>query len=271
MMQLIRNLLVITVLVAASLQLALAETIGNFLGMKFVIVPAGEFIMGTNDLVEAAMEMPEPNVDEIRDEGPSHRVILNKPFLLGQTEITQAQWLEVMENKPGPEKLWSQNNWRDLPVVSVSWFMAQRFTEELSKMDKEFEYRLPTEAEWEYAARAGSGDIRPWPLDDLEDYAWFINNSGDEPQPVATRKPNAFGLYDMIGNVWEWTADWYAPDTYKTGQRTNPMGPETGEVRVRRGGSYHCPIHMTRVGLRSADEPGRRYSVLGFRVIAEKK
>ena len=270
-MKLIKCLLVTGALLAISLQAAAIETIDNFLGIAFVTITAGEFVLGTNDLVEASMEMPEPEIDKIRDEGPPHRVIFNKTFLLGQTEITQAQWLEVMENKPGPEKLWTQENWRELPVVSVSWFMAQRFTEELSKMDKEYHYRLPTEAEWEYAARAGSTGLRPWPLDELEDHAWFINNSGDEPQPVATRKPNAFGLYDMIGNAWEWTADWYAPDTYKTGQRTNPKGPGTGEVRVRRGGSYHCPIHMTRVGLRSADDPGRRYSVLGFRVIAEKK
>jgi len=247
------------------------ETTKNFLGIQFVSIPAGEFVMGTSDLVEAAMEMPEPDIDKLRDESPAHKVIVSRPFLLGETEITQAQWLEVMENKPGPEKYWAQENWRELPVVSVSWFMAQRFTEELGKMDPEYNYRLPTEAEWEYAARAGSKTMRPWPLDDLEEHAWFINNSGDEQQPVGTRKPNAFGLYDMIGNVWEWTADWYAADTYKTGQRFDPQGPDTGRVRTRRGGSYHCPLHMTRVGLRSADEPGQRYSVLGFRVVAEKK
>lgn len=248
-----------------------SETVENFFGMKFVQIPAGEFVMGTTDLEEASMEMPEPDVNKLRDESPAHTVIFEQPFLLGQAEITQAQWLKVMENKPGPEKNWQQKNWRNLPVVSVSWFMAQRFTEELSKMDKHYHYRLPTEAEWEYAARAGSTGLRPWPLDDLEEYAWFINNSGDEPQSVATRKPNAFGLYDMIGNVWEWTADWYAPDIYKQGKRINPQGAKKGSARVRRGGSYHCPLHLTRVGYRSADDPDKRYSVLGFRVVAEKK
>ena len=259
------------ILLVCFLQIANSETVENTIGMKFVLIPAGEFVMGTKDLEAAAMEMSEPDVNKLRDESPAHSVVFEQPFFLGQTEITQAQWLKVMENKPGPEKNWQQKNWRDLPVVSISWFMAQRFTEELSKMDKHYHYRLPTEAEWEYAARAGGTGLRPWPLDDLEEHAWFIHNSGDEPQPVATRKPNAFGLYDMIGNVWEWTADWYAPNIYKQGKRTNPQGPKKGKARVRRGGSYHCPLHLTRVGYRSADDPGKRYSVLGFRVVAEKK
>ncbi|HID82286.1 MAG TPA: hypothetical protein EYH06_01000 [Chromatiales bacterium] len=253
------------------LQMANSETIENFLNIEFVRVPAGVSVMGTEDLEAAAMEMPEPDVNKLHDESPAHTVVFEQPFFLSKTEITQAQWLKVMENKPGPENNWQQKNWRDLPAVSISWFMAQRFAKELSKLDKHYNYRLPTEAEWEYAARAGSTDLRPWPLDDLEEHAWFINNSGDEPQPVATRKPNAFGLHDMIGNVWEWTADWYASDIYKQGRRINPKGPEKGNARVRRGGSYHCPLHLTRVGYRSADDPGKRYSVLGFRVVAEKK
>ena len=259
------------VLLVCVMQTTHAETIENFLGMKFVQIPSGEFLMGTSDLEAAAMEMPEPDASKIQDESPTHSIVFDRAFNLGQTEITQAQWLKVMENKPGPEKYWQQKNWRELPVVSVTWFMAQRFTEELSKIDKHYNYRLPTEAEWEYAARAGSTGLRPSSLDDLEEYAWFINNSGDEPQPVATRKSNSFGLYDMIGNVWEWTADWYAPETYKQGKRTNPKGPEKGSARVRRGGSYHCPLHLTRVAYRSADDPGKRYSVLGFRIVAEVK
>ncbi len=250
-----------------------AETT-NSLGMRLTSIPAGTFIMGTRDVSSAMMEVPESDAANFADETPAHPVTISHSFYIGTTEITQAQWFAVMENKPGPEKYWQQKNWRDLPVVSISWGMANRFVDELNKKDKKFKYRLPSEAEWEYAARAGSTESRPWSEGQLEDYAWFINNSGDKPQPVATKKPNAFGLYDMIGNAWEWTADWYASDAYtkqgKTKQgRVDPQSPKKGSKRVRRGGSYHCPLHMTRVAYRAADNPGSSYSVLGFRVLAE--
>jgi formylglycine-generating enzyme required for sulfatase activity len=147
--------------------------------------------------------------------------------------------------------------------------MAQRFARELGRLDPEHRYRLPTEAEWEYAARAGSRGLRPFPDEDLGRHAWFIQNSGDEPQPVGTREPNAFGLHDMLGNAWEWTADWYDAGTYTEGSRIDPRGPEDGVARVRRGGSYHCPAHLVRPGYRAADDPDRRYSVLGFRLVME--
>ena len=245
----------------------------NPLGMRFIEVPAGDFTMGTADPGEAAMAMPDGSVDSVRDETPAHRVHFARPLLLGRTEVTQGQWLAVMENRPGPAANWQHEQWQVLPVVSVSWPMAQRFAEELGKLDPGHRYRLPTEAEWEYAARAGSEGLYPWPEDQLEQHAWFINNSGDQPHPVATREANAFGLHDMIGNVWEWTGDWYAADRYaqlSTVQPANdPIGPQQGSKRVRRGGSFHCPLHMTRVGYRAPDAPGSRYSVLGLRVVAE--
>lgn len=254
-----------------SLPARAAETIENFLGMRFVKIPAGEFIMGTEDLVPAIMEIPEPKENALVEETPAHTVVISKSFYIGQTEVTQQQWLTVMENKPGPEAVWRRDDWQSLPVASVNWFMAQRFVEELSKMDSRYSYRLPTEAEWEYVAKDGVNDLRPVDLDALEDHAWYIMNSGDLPQPVATRMPNGFGVYDMMGNVWEWVSDWYAPDTYTQAGRTDPMGPDQGTSRVRRGGSYHCPLHLTRPGYRSANSPATRFDVLGFRVIAEPR
>lgn len=248
-----------------------SDLIENFLGMYFVKIPAGEFVMGNDDLTSAIMEIPEPEENALVEESPAHTVVISKPFYLAQTEVTQQQWLKVMENKPGPDELWQREDWKSLPVVSVNWFMAQRFVEEINKMDDKYRYRLPTEAEWEYVAKAGVNDLRPVALDELEDHAWFINNSKDIVQAVATRKPNRFGVYDMMGNVWEWVDDWYAADTYTKEKRTDPTGPANGRSKVRRGGSYHCPLHLTRPGYRSANPPDTRYEVLGFRVIAEAR
>jgi len=247
------------------------ETITNPLGMVFVRIPAGEFVMGTEDLAGARREIPEPASQEIGDEAPAHRVIITRPFYLAQTELTQGVWYQVMGSRPGPEAFWQGEDWARLPLAAASWDMAQRFIEALNRMDPHDHYRLPTEAEWEYAARAGSADLRPMPKDRLQDYAWFIANSADHPQPVASRKANAFGLYDMLGNVWEWVADWYDPQTYGTGIRVDPQGPASGRARVRRGGSYHCPEHLVRPAYRSADPPSTRYSVLGFRLVAEQR
>ena len=254
-----------------SLPVHSSNIIDNFLGMRFVEIPAGEFIMGTEDITDAVMEIPEPEKNALSDETPAHKVVISKAFYLGQTEVTQQQWFKVMENKPGPERLWQREDWKSLPVVSVNWYMAQRFVEELSKMDDKYRYRLPTEAEWEYVAKDGVNALRPVDTDELEDYAWFINNSTDIPQPVASRKPNGFGVYDMMGNAWEWVADWYAADTYTSEQRTDPTGPAEGRSKVRRGGSYHCPLHLTRPGYRSANPPGTQYEVIGLRVIAEAR
>jgi len=253
-----------------------AEETQNLLSMRLTKIPAGEFIMGTKDINAAVKTVPDSDASQFKDETPAHTVVFNHPFYMATTEITQAQWFEVMKNKPGPDENWQRKNWRDLPAVSISWFMADRFVNELNKMDKKYRYRLPSEAEWEYAARAGSTGEHPWSTKDLEDYAWFINNSGNKTQAVATKKPNAFGLYDMIGNAWEWTSDWYAPDSYvnrsenrsEKSKRINPQRAKNGTKRVRRGGSYHCPLRMTRVAYRAADNPNNSYSVLGFRVVA---
>jgi len=278
MNQLHRNYLYAFKLAAISLllisnSLNAENTVSNNLGMIFVKIPAGYFQMGISEDERQVVidEMEKPDFDAFLDEQPQHKVNISNAFLLGKTEVTQSQWLTVMENKPGPVKNWQQENWQALPVVSISWYMAKRFAEELSKMDTKYNYRLPTEAEWEYAARAGNNQLRPVPIEQLNDYAWHFQNSGDIPHPVASLKANAFGVHDMLGNVWEWVADWYAADTYIKNITTDPVGPEKGLSRVRRGGSYHCPLFQTRPNYRSANRPDTNYPVIGFRVVASLK
>lgn len=264
-------LLCLFILLSLCQSLSLAsEILENNWGMKFVKIPAGEFKMGLGDYASALMDVPEPKENELKDELPQRLVKITKDFHIGQTEITQSQWLAIMENRPGPDNLWNQEGWQALPVASVSWFMAQRFVEEINKMDTGLKYRLPTEAEWEYVARAGSENLRPVSIEVLEDYAWFINNSGDVPKTVGSRKPNVLGVHDMLGNVWEWVGDWYAADTYSK-TSIDPQGPAEGVSKVRRGGSYHCPLHLIRPGYRAANRPGMAYEVTGFRVVAEKR
>ena len=247
------------------------DSFENSLGMRFIQIPAGSFTMGTVEVEAARMELPEPGPGDVLDETPAHTVRISEPFYLGETEVTQGVWYRVMENRPGEVDFWTRDDWERLPMATASWFMAQRFVEELNKLDRDYRYRLPTEAEWEYAARAGSQGLRPVAETELERYAWFINNSGDKPRPVASREANAFGLYDTLGNVWEWVADWYAADAYAESAATDPQGPGEGFAKVRRGGSYHCPIHLLRPGYRAANKPGIAYSVQGFRLVAELK
>lgn len=246
-----------------------AETYTNAWGMRFVQIPAGDFMMGLKDREEALMQVPEPKKNELMDELPRHRVTIRHPFYIGVTEVTQKQWLAIMENRPGPGALWQRSDWEDLPVVSINWYMAQRLVEELNKLDNSVRYRLPTEAEWEYVARDGHDSLRPVELEKLVDYAWYIRNSGDQPHPVATRQPNGYGVYDMLGNAWEWVADWYAEDAYANAEAEDPQGPEQGVSRVRRGGSYHCPEHLVRPGYRAANRPQVKYEVTGVRLVIE--
>ena len=245
------------------------ETLKNSLDMRFVRIPAGSFVMGNTQIDETAFELPDGNVQRIQDETPPHTVRISRDFWLGATEVTQGQWLRLMGNRPGPAALWRRADWQRLPVVSVSWNDAQRFIQKLNAKEKTKAYRLPSEAEWEYAARAGSTDARPFPKDKLNENAWSIKNSKDEPQPVASKLANAWGLYDMLGNAWEWVADRYNEDYYARAPNADPSGPSGGAQRVRRGGSYHCETHLMRVNYRAADTPDTRYSVLGFRVARE--
>ena len=252
--------------------IAAAETLRNDFGMEFNLIPTGEFLMGSTaeDLDKVLFEMEVPDLVQIQDESPRHSVRISKDYWLAQTEITQAQWLRVMKTKPGPAENWQRPDWEALPVISTSWNMAQQFVAQLSKIDKRHSYRLPTEAEWEYAARAGSNELRPMPAEQLDDYAWMLKNSGDVPHPVATKKPNAYGLYDMLGNAWEWVNDRYS--NYGDKLQIDPVGPSKGLPRIRRGGSFHCPLYEMRPAFRSRDaNPDTKYTVTGFRVVMMNK
>jgi len=246
-----------------------AESWRNSLDMRFVRIPAGSFVMGNPQVDETAFELPDGDVQSIQDETPAHPVRISRDFWLGATEVTQGQWLKLMGTRPGPAALWRRKDWQRLPVVSISWNDAQRFIRKLNAQEKTKAYRLPSEAEWEYAARAGSTNARPFPKEKLDDYAWYLQNSQDEPQAVASKPANAWGLHDTLGNAWEWVADRYSENYYARAPATDPQGPGSGTQRVRRGGSYHCEPYLMRVNYRAADTPDTRYSVLGFRVLRE--
>ena len=170
------------------------QTITNSINMEFVLISAGTFLMGTADGGEW--------------ERPEHPVRINHPFYLGKYPVTQAQWATVMGNNPSMFK-----GHPDWPVENVSWEDVHVFIQTLKAREGEEDYRLPTEAEWEYACRAGSTASYCFGDDpnQLGEYAWYRENAGGQPHPVGLLKPNAWGLYDMHGNVWEWVQDWYRP------------------------------------------------------------
>ena len=227
-------------------------TFTNSVGMRMVRVPSGSFAMGS--------PRNEPGRDG--DEDPLHRVTLSGDFYLGETEVTQGQWKAVMEGNPSDRK------GDDLPVESVSWDDAVAFCKALSAVEPGMRYRLPTEAEWEYACRAGtttrfsSGDSE----ESLRDVAWFGDNSGRHSHEVKTKAPNAWGLLDMHGNVYEWCADWFGG--YPSSGVTDPAGPSSGSFRVLRGGSWYDDARYCRSARRDRDWPGFRDPGLGFRVLA---
>ncbi|GHV57989.1 hypothetical protein FACS189460_5330 [Deltaproteobacteria bacterium] len=233
-------------------RIAHAQTYTNSLGMEFVLIPAGTFMMGS----------PPDDKSVPSDEKPAHQVTISRPFYMGQYEVTQAQWEEVMGSNPSFFK--GRNN----PVEQVSWEDAQEFIKRLNQMEGTNKYRLPTEAEWEYAARAGTqtryyfGDSEK----NLGEYAWYDDNSNDETHPVGQKKPNAWGLYDMAGNVWEWVEDWYDSDYYSRSPGLDPPGPERGLSRVQRGGGWINFTTLCQSALRDDYNPGNRYLTLGFRL-----
>ena len=240
---------------AGSAGIRVGETV-VFDGMEFVGIPPGEFQMGSSGR-------------HARDrEQPVTRVRISRGFYLGKYEVTQAQWQAVMGSNPS----WSSGCGR-CPVEKVSWKDAQEFIGRLNGMSGAGRYRLPTEAEWEYAARAGTttdtyaGDVTEPNGNDpvVNGIAWYDENSGGRTHPVGQKAPNGFGLYDMLGNVYEWVGDWYG--TYPGGAVTDPAGPGSGSYRVIRGGSWGNFAGFCRSAVRDRISPGDCIIVLGFRLL----
>jgi formylglycine-generating enzyme required for sulfatase activity len=219
--------------------------ITNPIGMKFRLIQPGSFTMGS---------------EKNDDEKPLRKVTLTKPFYIGVHEVTQEQYEKVMDENP------SHFVGKDLPVDRVTWGDAQDFCEELSDLDPAGSYRLPTEAEWEYACRAGTNTLHYWGDDFDDDFGWHSRNSGKKSHPVGTRKPNQWGLHDMSGNMWEWTQDYYT-DKNPAGPLTDPTGPAQGTLRVIRGGSWFTPKRSLRSANRHRRIEFRGEEDTSFRVV----
>ena len=234
-------------------------------GSAMTPVPPGEFLMGS------------PNGNP--DERPVHRVRISKGFEMGKYEVTQAQWHGIIADphmKPGTKILSpggmevssdpSRFKGPDLPVESVSWDDIQGFLKRLNARDDKHSYRLPTEAEWEYACKAGGPEEAS-----LAETAWYKQNAGDRTQVVGTKKPNAWGLFDMHGNVSEWVEDWYSAEYYENSPAADPKGPalspETGSYRVYRGSCWYHASEYVRAAFRSFDFPISRFDSVGFRLV----
>ena len=222
----------------------------NGVTFELLYVKGGTFTMGCT---------PEQNGDCNNDEKPTHSVTLDD-YYIGKFEVTQDLWTAVMGKNPSNKK------GDNLPVENVSWNDAQDFIRQLNQMTGEH-FSLPTEAQWEYAARGGSkskgykfsgGNI-------LSNVAWYADNSGSTPHQVGTKDPNELGLYDMSGNVWEWCYDLYG--NYSSESQNNPTGPTSGSVRVLRGGSWSYFAGLARVSYRLYGQPGSRFSGRGFRLV----
>ena len=222
------------------------------IGMEFVLIPAGIFTMGSPNL--------DPHADN--DEKPAHQVTISESFYMGKYEVTQAQWKAVMGENP------SRFKGDDRPVENVSWEDAQQFIRKINAIEGKEACRLPTEAEWEYAARAGTTTLYSFGdnITQLGDYAWYAVNSGETTHPVGEKKLNPWGLYDMHGNVWEWVQDWYAP--YTAEAVTDPIGPAIGAYLLLRGGGWGDAAQDARSADRLWRHPGVRGGNLGFRCLS---
>lgn len=232
------------------------------LNMKMVYVEGGSFLMGATS---------EQGSDVFDDERAIRRVSLDS-YYIGECEVTQSQWSKVMgtsvsqqAGKVGHSA--DEGVGPDYPMYYVSWEEAQAFCRELSLLTGRT-YCLPTEAQWEYAARGGKNNdgtkySGSWSADAV---AWYENNSSSSTHPVKTKRPNSLGLYDMSGNVWEWCFDWYG-SSYNVNETSNPVGPSTGSYRVLRGGSWFSSARGCRVSFRRYDSSGSRNNSYGFRVV----
>ncbi|MDR2352651.1 MAG: formylglycine-generating enzyme family protein [Deltaproteobacteria bacterium] len=237
------------------------KTYTNSIGMEFIFIPDGVFRMGAIKIFENAFP----------DELPRHQVTLSKPFYIGKYEVRQKEWFQIMGSYP--DGLPAQGD--NYPIVFVSWNDAQEFINRLNQKEGHSRYRLPTEAEWEYMARAGTETAYTFGNDpgkmkdpgELGDHAWFIFNSDERLHPVGQKLPNPWGIYDVPGSVSEWVEDWYDQNYYSISPTTDPPGPSSGTERCIRGGGYMNHPRLIRSASRSDARPKYVDRSLGFRLV----
>lgn len=255
------------------LALFLASSLEEKTSRVVYAAPAGQILTGKKaaygeieDMVfvkGGCFEMGDTFGDADRAERPAHIVCVSD-FYMGRYEVTQRLWADVMGSNPSRFK-----GCDDCPVERVSWYDAQSFLEKLGSKDGR-KYRLPTEAEWEYAARSGGKKEKYAGISSdnaLGRYAWYYSNSESKTHPVGMKKPNGLGLYDMTGNVWEWTMDCYDDNYYKSSPKDNPQGALKGPYRVLRGGSWSNYRWYTRASIRDGFNPNVRFSYYGLRFV----
>ncbi|MDR2353714.1 MAG: formylglycine-generating enzyme family protein [Deltaproteobacteria bacterium] len=234
------------------------DTYVNPIGMEFVLIKKGTFLMGSNESENASVST---------NELPQHRVRITQDFYIGRYEVTQGEWNQLMD-----ENL-SENQNDNFPVVNVTWFKAQEFIRKLNDRDPNATYRLPTEAEWEYACRAGTDTT--WffgndPLD-LPDYADMEDYPTHHFVRVGTYEPNPWGLYNIYGNAREWVEDWYSPDYYEESPTDDPTGPTEGKEKILRGGAFCDDPVYCKSARRYTEAPDELSGSFGFRVVMVKK
>ncbi len=222
--------------------------------MAFIRIPAGSFLMGNTE--------NDPHAQG--DEFPQRPIEITSDFFIGQTEVTQAQWEALMGFNP------SVFQDKNRPVEMVSWYDCQDFIEKINRLGLGT-FRLPTEAEWEYAGQLGGYAFRdstrhviPW---QLRRYAWFHSESEGQSHPAGRKEPGENQLLDMMGNLWEWVSDWYGP--YPAGAAIDPTGPGSGEKKVYRGGSWFNEPEALRIPNRNAHPPDQAFTNAGFRLVLE--
>ncbi len=274
-----------------------AKEYTNSIGMKFVNIPAGSFYMGSCKMSGAQkkenekrkfMGLPPKKAacpsgagadnDAFDNETPQHLVKISKSFQLGKYEVTLGQFKKFIAGAERGDLLTDDfmqynSHGNNAAVCHVSWNDAQAFVRWLNKKEGGNHYRLPTEAEWEYAVRAGTKTRYFWgnSAGSAGSYAWYYKNAGDVgakyAHAVGQKKPNPWGLYDMAGNVWEWCQDWYGENYYGNSPSVNPGGPSSGRNRVNRGGGWFLNARNLRSANRDDYSPGDRYYNIGFRLM----
>jgi formylglycine-generating enzyme required for sulfatase activity len=259
-----------SVALVSGLKELLGTEMTNSIGMKLVLIKPGKFLMGS----------PKDEEGRYDSEGPQHEVEITKSFYMGMSPVTQAEYERITGKNPswfskqggGKDKV-NNLDTSQFPVEKVAWAEAVAYCESLTREDtkrpKGWAYGLPTEAEWEYACRAGTKTAYSFGNDPnrLREYAWGVENSGNRTHAVGTRKANPLGLYDLHGNVYQWCADWYGGSYYAHSPRKDPKGPDNGEYRVLRGSAWDGDPRKCRAGYRDSGVPGVRGSVVGFRVV----